>query len=165
MGWSRLRWKPPSLLRTLQSYSKSWFPWLPSGNTCQIWSSCDPDYGTLSRVDMLLEGKVFSKTVLHGQQFGLTGMLSVFKMCFSYVLNGNLKAKLDALQTPAVMLFAIINQSKCPPGIIPAGINERPVVINKVLLEQEQRLRRWEMLGFNRQIVCTRISIRRYFLW
>ena len=116
-------------------------------------------------MDRLLEGKVFSKTALRGQQFGLTGVLSAFKMCFGYVQNGKLKAKLDALQPLAVLLFAIINESKCPPGIIPAGIDERPVVIKKVLLEQEQRLRRWEMLGFNRQIVCTGISIHRNFLW
>ena len=30
----------------------------------------DPDYGTLTPVDLLLGDKVFSKAVLHGQQFG-----------------------------------------------------------------------------------------------
>ena len=39
----------------------------------------DPDYGTPAHVDILLEGKVFSKAVLHERWFVPSGTLSAFE--------------------------------------------------------------------------------------
>ena len=47
----------------------------------------DSDYGTPAQVDILLEGGVFSKAVLHGWQFGSAGTPSGFKIHFGWVLN------------------------------------------------------------------------------
>ena len=47
-----------------------------------------PIYGIPAGVDILLEGKVLSKAVLHDWKFSPTGAHSAFKMCFGWVLNG-----------------------------------------------------------------------------
>ena len=53
----------------------------------------DPDYGTPARVDILLGEDVFSKSVLHGWRFGLTGAPSAFKTCFGWVPNDEKKSQ------------------------------------------------------------------------
>ena len=55
----------------------------------------DPEYNVPERVDMLLGGKVFSKAVLHGWQFGLTEAPKAFKTCFGWVLNGEVKTRVS----------------------------------------------------------------------
>ena len=53
----------------------------------------DLDYGIPAGVDILLEGKVFSKAVLHGRRFSPTRAPSAFKTCFSWVSNEEVKGK------------------------------------------------------------------------
>ena len=53
----------------------------------------DPDYGTPAQVDILLGGKVFSKAILHGRQFGPTGAPSAFKTRFGWVLYRETKGQ------------------------------------------------------------------------
>ena len=53
----------------------------------------DPNYSTPVWVESLLGGKVFSKAILRGQQFGPPRAPSAFKTCFGWVLNGEAKGK------------------------------------------------------------------------
>ena len=52
-----------------------------------------PDYWTPARVDVMLKGKLFSRTVLHGWQFGPLGTPSAINTRFGWVLNGKVKNK------------------------------------------------------------------------
>ena len=108
VGGSRSRQKPPSFPPT----------YLPLVSPVTKWKHLsglefrDPDYKTpLGGVDILLGGKVFCKAVFPGQQHGPTQVLSAFKVCFGWVLNGEVKGiKVDVLQQISAGLpFALMH--------------------------------------------------------
>ena len=71
----------------------------------------DPNYGIPAGVYILLGGKVFSKAVLHGRRFSPTGAPSVFKTCFSWVLNGEVNGESQQHSTH-ICDVALSNDSK-----------------------------------------------------
>ena len=76
----------------------------------------DPDSGVPAGVDILLGGKVFSKAVLHRRRYSLSGALSAFKTCFSWVLNGEVN---DETRQPHSHICGIaLANSK---GVSPSG--------------------------------------------
>ena len=81
-GGSRSRWKPTSF-----SYPQFLFLWLLNRTLV------NPDYGIPARIDILLGGNIFSKTVLHGWPFSPTGAPSASNTCFGWVQNGMVKGK------------------------------------------------------------------------
>ena len=52
----------------------------------------DPGFGIPSSVNTLLGADVFSRAVLHGQQFGPSGSLLAIKTTFGWVLAGSVRA-------------------------------------------------------------------------